>query len=292
MKWFVEINWGAKSFVAFYLSVLSGLILAVQYDFSVPFYSTGTLELVIPFGAYWRSLHFFSSQFFLFLLLIHLAAVLIDRYIYRSARAGLPGEARGKNPGVADERWLKLVLSVPVAVLLLFTGYILRADATGKSAGIIAENIIISIPVLGSWLNSFLFDISSSGMRVVYANHLIGLGVLWGYLVWEHLRKYRVSWRNNGLLVVLILVVGMIWLAPIEPFSPGQFQISGPWFFVGLQEMLLIIQPIWAGVVFPCLGLLLLHQIVKGCQYTSITFICGILWGGVYAVFTVVGLLK
>ena len=85
MKWFVEGKWGARSLVSLYLSVLSGLILALQYDSSAPFYSTGTLELVVPFGAFWRSLHFFSSQFFFLLLLIHLMAILTARYFYQIA---------------------------------------------------------------------------------------------------------------------------------------------------------------------------------------------------------------
>lgn len=292
MKWFVEAKWGTKCLVTLYLSVLSGLVLALQYDLSVPFYSTGTMELVIPFGAFWRSLHFFSSQLFFLLLLVHLAAVLISRYFYLAGKADLPTQAFVVNPGYDGERWLKLVLSVPVALLLLFTGYILRADATGASAGIIAENIIISIPLFGKLLNAILFNISGSGMKVVYVNHLIGLGVLWGYLVWEHLRKYRVSWQNNGLLVILVLAVSMIWTAPIEPFSPGEFHISGPWFFIGLQEMLRIIQPVWAGVVFPGLALVLLYKVVRGRQYTSIAFMSGGLWCLVYLVFTILGLLR
>lgn len=292
MKWFVEGKWGARSLVSLYLSVLSGLILALQYDSSAPFYSTGTLELVVPFGAFWRSLHFFSSQFFFLLLLIHLAAILTARYFYQTGLGALSAQSLIADSVKSNERWLKLVLSVPVALLLLFTGYILRADATGASAGIIAENIVVSIPLLGDWLNAVLFDIYDSGMQVVYANHLIGLGVLWGYLVWEHLRKYRVSWQNHGLLVIMVLAISLIWVAPIEPFAPGEFHISGPWFFIGLQEMLRIIQPIWAGIVFPGLAMVLLYKVVRGHQYTSLAFRGGMLWCVIYVVFTCVGLLR
>lgn len=292
MKWFVKGRWGAKSLVSLYISVLSGLVLALQYDLSVPYYSIGTLELVVPFGAFWRSLHFFSSQFFFLLLLIHLLAILTDRYFCQSQQEESPEPTQLKASSHGGERWLKLVLSVPVALLLLFTGYILRADATGASAGIIAENIIISIPVLGNWLNFILFDIYHSGMKVIYVNHLIGLEVLWGYLVWEHLLKYRVSWHHHGLLVISVFVVSLIWVAPIEPFAPGQFHITGPWFFVGLQEMLIFMQPLWAGVVFPGVALLLLYKIVRGRQYTTITFIGGVLWGVIYAVFTFMGFLR
>jgi ubiquinol-cytochrome c reductase cytochrome b subunit len=278
MKWFTEEKWGAKSMVALYLSVLSGLVLALQYDPAVPFYSTGAIELIVPFGSFWRSLHFFSSQFFFILLLLHLAAIVAARYFY-------PADNRG-------ERWLKLVLSVPVALLLLFTGYILRADVTGASAGIIAENITAAIPGFGARLNSVLFNISHSGMKVVYANHLIGLGVLWGYLVWEHLRRYRVSWRNNGLTILAVLVVSLIWQAPIEPFALGQFHISGPWFFIGLQEMLRIIPSIWAGVIFPFLGVMLLYQVIVGGWPARVALLSGGGWCFIYALFTFFGLLR
>lgn len=293
MKWFLEEKWGAKSLVALYLSVLSGLVLSWQYDSAAPYYSTGTLEKVIPFGAFWRSLHFFSSQFFFLLFLLHIIAVLAGRYSCKADMVALPGQLSPAITGRrGGEQWLKLVLSLPVAILLLFTGYILRADATGDSAGIIAENIIVSIPVIGELVNSALFNISRTGVKVVYANHLIGLGVLWGYLVWEHLRKYRVSWQNNGLVVISLLVVSLIWFAPIEPFSLGGFHISGPWFFVGLQEMLRVVQPLWAGVVFPGLGLLLLYQITSGGRSSSISLIAGWLWCVTYGISTLVGLLR
>jgi ubiquinol-cytochrome c reductase cytochrome b subunit len=287
IKWFVEGKWGAKSLVSLYLSVLSGIILALQYDMAEPFYSTGTLEMVVPYGSFMRSLHFYSSQFFFILLLIHLLAVLIDRRLYRPARD--PADEKAWS---GREQWFMLVCSVPVALLLLFTGYILRGDATGRFAGIIAENIVVSIPLLGRWLNSALFNISPGTMKVVYADHLIGLGVLWGYLVWRHLLKYRVSWLNHGLTVAVVLAVSLILVAPIDPFSLGEFHISGPWFFIGLQEMLRLFHPLWAGVIFPVAGMILLYPIVKGGRNFRMSLLGGMLWGAIYVVFTFIGLLR
>ena len=61
-------RWGGHSLAALYVSVLSGVVLAWQYDLSEPYYSSGTLELVTPFGSFWRSCHFYSSQAFFLLL--------------------------------------------------------------------------------------------------------------------------------------------------------------------------------------------------------------------------------
>jgi ubiquinol-cytochrome c reductase cytochrome b subunit len=287
--WLLKIKWGANSMVALYLSVISGLVLALKFDPTEPFFSTGILELVVPFGAFWRSLHFFSSQIFFLLLIVHIVAILVERSVDPETAGGADAPVTPEK----DDRWLKLVLSLPVALLLPFTGYILRADATGESAGIIAENIILAIPVLGSWFNSFLFNISGAGMKVVHANHLIGLGVLWGYLVWDHLRKYRVSWRDNGLTVIVTLGISLLLKAPLETFSPGEFHISGPWFFIGLQELLRFIQPFWAGVVFPGLGLALLYLVVKDEDFRRGPALKGgLVWGIIITVATIIGLLR
>ncbi len=287
-SWLLKIKWGANSMVALYLSVISGLVLALKFDPAEPFYSTGILELVVPFGAFWRSLHFFSSQIFFLLLIVHVVAILVERSCDPE-----PADEADISATRQKDRWLKLVLSLPVALLLLFTGYILRADATGESAGIIAENIILAIPLLGNWLNSFLFNISAAGMKVVHANHLIGLGVLWGYLVWDHLRKYRVSWRDNGLTVIVTLGISLVLTAPLETFAPGGFHIRGPWFFIGLQELLRFIQPFWAGIVFPGLGLVLLYLVVKDDDFRKGPALKGgIVWCVIITVATIIGLLR
>ncbi|MFH1216011.1 MAG: cytochrome b N-terminal domain-containing protein [Pseudomonadota bacterium] len=233
-RFFFETRWGAKSLVALYISVVSGIVVAWQYAPENPFYSASSLDLLIPFGLFWRSLHFYSSQIFFLLSIIHLLVILF-----------------GTAPRLSLGKWIWLNATMPVALLLLFTGYVLRGDATGESAGLIAENICLAIPVVGKMINSLLFAISEEGMKRVYANHVIGLAVLWVIFAWDHLRRYRVQVSEHGGLIVAILGVAVMWNAPMEPMQLGVFHISGPWFFLGLQELLRYVQPFWAGVVFP-----------------------------------------
>ncbi|MEN8140240.1 MAG: cytochrome b N-terminal domain-containing protein [Thermodesulfobacteriota bacterium] len=234
---FCAVPWGEVCLVSLYLSVLSGIVVALQYDFGTPFYSSSSMDLLLPFGSFWRSLHFYTSQFFFITLLVHFAAILADGRVARLALG----------------KWLLLVGSLPVALLLLFTGYVLRGDATGHSAGLIAENILLAIPGLGEALNRLLFSIADDGLKRVYANHLVGLGILWGGLSWDHVRKYRAHVSRHGLLIVASLLMAFIFFAPLEPEQLGVFHTPGPWFFLGLQEILRYIQPFWAGVVFPLL---------------------------------------
>lgn len=241
LSWLRGGHWGGAALISLFVSVLSGIVLGLQYNSAEPWYSTSTIELVVPFGAFWRSLHYFSSQAFFLLLLVHLAVVLWknDTRFTRSA-------------------WIRLCATLPCGLLLLFTGYVLRGDATGESAGAIAEHIALSVPVIGRQLNDLFFDLAGSGLRKVYLQHVIGLVVLGGMAAWPHLRRYTARWRSHLLLVVTLIAVSILISAPMEPGRFGLLFIIGPWFFLGLQELLHYWPPLLAGVLTPLIPLLLL----------------------------------
>jgi quinol-cytochrome oxidoreductase complex cytochrome b subunit len=272
-RFLLETKWGAMSLVALYVSILSGVVLALQYDEAHPFYSATSLDLLIPFGIFWRSLHFYSSQIFFLLSVVHLVAILY-----------------GPADRLSLQKWVWLIAGIPVALLLLFTGYVLRGDATGESAGLIAENICLSIPVIGGMLNSLLFAITEEGMKRVYANHIIGLGVLWVIFVWDHLRRYRVTVNEHGWFVLGIFVFSLVFPAPMEPMKMGVFHISGPWFFLGLQELLRYLRPFLAGVMVPLLFVVTLAflQVNHDWGRKARLFACG--WLILYGGFTLVAL--
>ena len=231
---FTRSRWGGRALVCLYISILSGIVLALQYNPADPFYSTATLELVAPYGSFWRSLHFYSSQAFFLLLLCHLVAVIADN-----------------EPGSDRFTWVRLTASIPIGLLLLFTGYVLRGDATGSAAGAIAEHISLSIPVIGKPINNLLFDISAGGVLKVYANHLIGLMALGCLCLWTHLHRYRASFRRHVPMTLAVFAGAILLTAPMEPDRIGLTHIAGPWFFLGLQELLRYFPPFWAGVIVP-----------------------------------------
>ena len=185
--------------------------------------------------------------------------------------------------------WLRLSASVPIALFLLFTGYILRGDATGEAAGAIAENIILAVPLLGSLLNKLLFDVNAAGTQKVYLNHLIGLMVVGGFCVWPHLRRYTASWRNHLPLALLLLLLAPILKTPLERDHFGLLHINGPWFFLGLQELLRYIPVFWAGIFVPAIfvGALLVLPPEGTARRRTLWFMGA--WLALYIVLSVIG---
>jgi len=226
-------RWGAWSLICLYISLLSGIVVGLQYDLAAPFYSTAALDVLVPYGKYFRSLHFYSSQFFFFFAVLHYIIVF------------------DKTDEYPQKRRIHLVLTLPTIVILLFTGYVLRNDSTGSSAGLIAENILLAIPVVGSILNEMLFSITEHGMQRVYLHHVISFDLLFLLFAWDHLRRYPVRISHHPLLIGVVLVYSIFIAAPIDPEELGRFYITGPWFFLGLQELLRYLPPFIAGVLIP-----------------------------------------
>lgn len=272
LKIFKELRWGGWSLLSLYISVLSGVVVALQYSPESPLYSISTIDLLVPFGAYFRSLHFYSSQLFFLFSVVHLIAVFEQSQSYSA------------------NKWIKLTATLPTALLLLFTGYILRGDSTGSSAGLIAEAILLDLPFIGEPLNDLFFSISDNGMKRIYVNHIIGLGVLWGWLAWAHIKKYTVSFTQHIPLTIGTLLFSLFIAAPFEPDHLGVFHISGPWFFLGLQELLIYLPPILAGFLFPSSFLLSLALLQKKNRGYRWYLLYTLVWLLVYAILTIIAL--
>jgi len=272
--YFKELHWGEFSLLALYISVLSGVIVALQYDPATPFYSVSTMDLLVPFGAYFRSLHFYSSQLFFLFSICHLIGVFEE------------------TQKLTRKQWTLLSLSIPVALLVLFTGYVLRSDSTGYSAGMIAESIMLDIPWVGNNLNDILFSISDNNMKRIYVNHIISFGLLWGWMVWGHVKKYRVSFERNILISIGILLFSVFIMAPFEPDHLGVTHIAGPWFFLGLQELLRYLPPLIAGILFPLILIGALLFLQKRNKMYRLCFFVTMTWLLCYMILSIIALTR
>jgi len=229
---------GEMTIAALLASIGSGFVVAYQYEVADPFVTSVAIEAILPFGAFWRALHFWTSQAF-FLLLIYHAWQSIDDLPKISMR---PSGRR---------QWTVLSLTLPMSILALFTGYVLRYDGTGQAAGTIAEHLLLKVPLIGSGLNRFLIASTDEGLSRIYLIHLLLTALLWGLGTWYHTRRVILSRKIFLSILTGSIAVAILFHAPIDLPGKNIDLIQGPWFFLGVQELLRHFSPLGAGILYP-----------------------------------------
>ncbi len=273
----MKLNTGELVTGALVISALSGFVLAYQYEPATPFISTVAMEATIPFGPFWRSLHFWASQLFLLLLFFH---------IYKTISWPLNHQRT-----THKRHWTVIALTVPMAIFALFTGYVLRYDATGQDACMIAEHLLLKVPLMGHALNRFLIAASDEGINRVYAVHILLTFLLWGFGTWYHLKRVTLKWPAFMSLLIALCAFCALIEAPID--LPGQnvALIKGPWFFLGVQELLRYLPPFIAGVLYPMIPIAAITALPWLPKPRVGLWITG-LWGLSYGYLTLVASLR
>ncbi len=231
----MNIRWGELATSALIVSIVSGFIVAYQYQVADPFASSVAIDGLIPFGCFFRALHFYSSQGFVGLIIIHTLVEIRRR------------DVRTQPPW----RWFVLTMTIPAGVFALFTGYVLRYDATGQSAGTIAEHLIGYLPIIGHALDRFMIAIPNDGLNRIYLLHIILTAVLWVLGTWYHTRRPVVTKRSLAQVSAICILVAACFSAPMDQPDLNVHLIKGPWFFLAVQELLKYIPPLFAGILYP-----------------------------------------
>ncbi len=241
----MKVRTGDLTTGALFISALSGFVVAYQYEVATPFVSSVAIEAVLSYGAFWRSLHFWSSQSFFLLLVYHLVENLV--WLDRA------GDNLGKR-----RHWTVIAITLFLGLFALFTGYVLRYDGTGVAACTIAEHLLLTVPLVGSALDRFLMATSYEGLNRVYALHILLTVLLWGLGTWYHTKRVLLSQKALLITLVPLCLFCMLVRAPID--LPGQnvALIKGPWFFLGVQELLRYMPPFFAGIIYPIIPLVAL----------------------------------
>jgi quinol-cytochrome oxidoreductase complex cytochrome b subunit len=235
--------------------------------------SVETITTLVPFGSLIRNLHFWSAQFLVVIMTVHLLRVVLTG-------------------AYASPRIFNYLLGLGLLVLILlldFTGYVLRWDEGIRWALVVGANLLKTIPWFGNILYQFVIGGSEPGAASVtrfYMWHIFGLAILAGILIIWHIFRVR---RDGGIAVppprqrrerlritrfVLVrrevqamVIVGIFLLlfasivpAPIDqPLSGAGGSISGsqaPWFFLWIQQLLKLGDPFLLGVLAPVLVVL------------------------------------
>lgn len=214
--------WGTLGDLAtacFVLAALSGVAVAIPFKPSEAYGSLATLLLTNAPGVFFRNLHYWSGQLCLVLTLLHLWDHL----------------RLGTELGVRRGIWARLVLTVPVLLYLMLSGFLLRGDADAQQALRIVSEILDRVPVFGSLSVTFLFG-REGRLDVVYMQHMATATLLVWLFIVEHTRRL---WPKAPAFLAAGLAAGALSLG----LSPGLHDgldpvVKGPWYFLGLQEIL------------------------------------------------------
>jgi quinol-cytochrome oxidoreductase complex cytochrome b subunit len=257
--------------VYLFLVVITTGILELFYYIPTPEQAGATIQVItylVPYGAIIRNLHYWSAQFLVVVVGLHLL-----RVIFTGAYT----------PPRRFNYLLGLVLLV-LTLFLNFSGYILRWDEGIRWALVAGTNLIKSIPLVGQQLYNIVMggrQPSSATLIRFYAWHIFGLAlIMLGVGVWHIFRirrdggiavpppEYRRDTRRisrielvrrEGLTAVIATIALLLIAAYIPaPLAPAMTDVSAqtadsraPWFFLWVQELLKYGDAFLMGVVIP-----------------------------------------
>ncbi len=202
----------------FNVSMLSGLILAFIYKPFNAYESVQTITYLVPYGNIFRQIHYFSSELFVLFLILHIILELLKLKVK-----------------ISETSWNYSVLATLVLFFLMFTGYVLKADLNGLSAGEVALSLIKQTPVLEWFI--FLFEDNSLFVWKFYIWHILFLPILLAFAIYKHIGKLKTKYFIIALgLTVLVM---MIFTMPQDlDINLTLVHVTGPWFFKGAENLL------------------------------------------------------
>ena len=239
-------TFGTLSIAMFWLVVLSGVVLAVPFNVNDPYLSVSSMMVLNPWASLIRNFHYWSSQFFLILSLIHL----YDHY-HKKSKIGL-------KTGVS----VRLSLSVLIIFLAMITGFLLKGDADSIQARQILQTLAERIPFIGRSLAFSLLG-GAESYQLIYVHHIATFTVFIAIAMVEHSRKYWPPAIDFILSTLGTFLISWLLSAPLhDNINPA---VKGPWYFVGFQEILHWLKhPVWSLLIF--LGVLILIYLVNSAK--------------------------
>jgi quinol-cytochrome oxidoreductase complex cytochrome b subunit len=298
LKFTLSWGLGGMAAVLILLQLITGMLLKFVYV-PVPaqaYASITHLQNEVLFGPFVRNIHHWSANFLVLVIFLHLLRVFFTGAFH-------------------TPRQFNWVIGLGLLLLVLisnFTGYLLPWDQLAYWGTTICVGMLEYVPGIGPWLQNMIRggpEIGPDTLRVFFATHTTILPLfivaLMAFHFWR-VRKagglvhpssgaeetssqpQRILTMPNLLLretVVALALVACVFLcsavldAPLgNPANPGLSPnpTKAPWYFAGLQEMLLHFHPVFAVFVLPALLLsafLLLPYLNYGATTGGVWFV-------------------
>jgi len=250
------------------IQVITGLLLKFHYEPSPEnaYNSILNLQDSLLFGRMLRNIHHWSSIAMLWIVILHLLRVAFTG-AYRKPR---------------QASWILGLALLILVVLSNFTGYLLPWDQLSYWAVTISTNLLAYVPLIGNSIMESLLGGKEVGQATLTNFFNLHTGViplltvlLMSYHFWRIRRAGGVIVADkdkdgpmvdtrphlvNREFVVAVVLLAFLFLlsslfdAPLREranpsFSPNP--AKAPWYFMGLQELLIHFHPFFAIVVFP-----------------------------------------
>ena len=250
------------------IQIFTGVLLRFYYaPFSAEAYNSILfLRNQVLFGPFIRNIHYWSGVFLLIIAFLHFIRVFLTG-AYRDDR---------------KVNWLFGLFLLVLIVLLNFTGYLLPWDQLAYWAITVSTNIIGYLPVAGESIRTMILggkELNASTLQSFYAFHTAVLPLLLLILVIYHFWRVR---KAGGVLVpttaedpvmvpvmpnlvfkefivALVLIATLftfaaLFNAPLLDKANPTFSMNptkAPWYFAGVQELLMHFHPFFAAFIIP-----------------------------------------
>lgn len=272
-------TWGLGGLSALLITVLgaTGVFLQMNYTPSPPqaYMDILTLRSDTWFGDLLRNLHHWSANLLVAAVVLHLLRVFLTGS-YRPPR---------------ETNWIFGVMMLILVLAANFTGYLLPWDQLAYWAVTVGSSILAYVPLIGNWLSRLLLggsEVGSATLLNFYSLHISFIPMFLLLLMSLHFWRVR---KDGGLtlprriseiqprvinrvttiphLVRRELVYALVWIAalfmiamlvpaPLEGIANPEVSpnpAKAPWYFMGIQELLLHFHPFIGAVVIPGLAL-------------------------------------
>ncbi|MBI4818865.1 MAG: cytochrome bc complex cytochrome b subunit [Deltaproteobacteria bacterium] len=141
-RWALLYHLGGATLFVLFMLVSSGILLSLHYRPSMSDAHSSVEHIItnVPFGDLVRSVHVWSAELMIGLLIAHVFAVWLTR-AYRKPR---------------ELTWVLGSLLLLAATFSGFTGYLLPWSEFSYNATRVGTEIAANVPIVGSWLRQFL----------------------------------------------------------------------------------------------------------------------------------------
>ncbi len=212
-------TYGSIASAMFLICAVSGIVLAVPYDVNTPFESISLLMIANPWAVFFRNIHYWSAQFFLIFTFLHLWEHL-----------KLNSE-KTQQHGI----WLRLSISILIVFFVMITGFILKADADSFQAQRIISSLVSKFPLIGKTISFGLFG-NENDFQIIYVHHIATATIILAIIIWEHAKTLWIRLQTFLISLALLTFISLLFNAPLHDTQDPV--MKGPWYFVGLQEIL------------------------------------------------------